>query len=119
MNNSYIRVLVRAARKDKEAQVRGVCETVESYLWSTDSRPAYRGICALRSSKPPPCCSADGTILTGGSETRVQWAGYFEELYRVDPHGREFSGNVDAVRDADHPVNCDPPTLEETRGAVN
>ena len=33
--------------------------------------------------------------------------------------GREFPGVVDAVRDADPPVSCDPPTLEETRRAVN
>ena len=60
---------VRAVRRDKEAQVRGVCETVESHLWSTDSRPAYRGIRTLCSSRPPPHCStvkaANGTTLTG------------------------------------------------------
>ena len=28
--------------RDKEAQVGGVCEIVESHLWSTDSQPAYR-----------------------------------------------------------------------------
>ena len=52
-----------------------------------------------------PCCStvnaADGMTLAGESEIRARWAGYFEELYRVDPLGREFPGDVDAVRDAD------------------
>ena len=33
--------------------------------------------------------------------------------------GREFPGDVDAVRDADPPVSCDPPTLEEIRRAVS
>ena len=31
----------------------------------------------------------------------------------------EFPGDVDVVRDADPSVSCDPPTLEETRRAVN
>ena len=74
-------------------------------MWPTDSRPAYRGIRTLRSSRPPPHCStvkaADGTTLTGESEIRARWAGYFEELYRAEPPGREFPEDVDAVRDAD------------------
>ena len=45
---------VRALRVDKEADVRGICEGVEHYLWSSDSRPAFRRICALCSSKPIP-----------------------------------------------------------------
>ena len=32
------REAVRAVRRDKEAQVRGVCETVESHLWSRPIR---------------------------------------------------------------------------------
>ena len=42
------REAVRAMRRDKEAQVHGVCETAESHLWSTDFRPAYSGIQTLR-----------------------------------------------------------------------
>ena len=38
------REAVRAVRRNKEAQVHGVCDTVESHLCSTDSRPAYRGM---------------------------------------------------------------------------
>ena len=83
-------------RRDKEAQVRGACETVESHLWSSDSRSAYRGIRTLRSSRLPPRCStvkaADGTTLTGESEIRARWAGYFEELYHVDPPTVSFQG---------------------------
>ena len=102
--------------------MRGICEEVESHLWSSDPRPAYRGIRALRSSKPPPRCSsvrsADGVTLTEDSEIRARWAGYFEELYSAEPPGREFPWDVEHVQEADPPVNCDPPTLEETRRAV-
>ena len=45
---------IRVLRVDKEAYVRGICEGVEHHLWSSDSCPAYRGICALHSSKPIP-----------------------------------------------------------------
>ena len=83
------REAARVVRKVKEAQVREICETVDSHMWSTDSRPAYRGVPTFRFSRPPPRCStvkvADGTALTGESEIRARWAGYFEELYRVDP----------------------------------
>ena len=65
---------VRALRVDKEADVRGFCEDVEHHLWSSDSRPAYRGICALRSSKPIPRCTAvkaeGGGLLTEESEVK-------------------------------------------------
>ena len=90
------REAVRAVRRDKKAQVNGVCEAMESHLWSTYSRPAYRGIQTLRSSRAPPCCStvkaADGTALTGESEIRARWARYFEELYRVNPPVVSFPG---------------------------
>ena len=42
---------VCALRVDKEAYVRGICEGVLHQLWLSDSRPAYRGIRTLRSSK--------------------------------------------------------------------
>jgi len=38
--------------------VRGICEGVEYHLWSSDSRPAYRGIRTLK----------------------AHWDGYFERL---------------------------------------
>ena len=34
---------LRRKSMDKEAYVRGICERVEHHLWSSDSRPAYRG----------------------------------------------------------------------------
>ena len=49
---------VHALRVDKEADVQGICEGIEHHLWSSDSHPAYRGIYALRSSKPFPWCTA-------------------------------------------------------------
>ena len=49
---------VRALWVDKEAYVRGLYEGLENHLWSGDSRPAYRGIRALCSSKPFPRCNA-------------------------------------------------------------
>ena len=52
------RKTVRVLRVEKEAHVRGIWEGVEIHLWSRDSRPAFRGICALRSSKPVPRCTA-------------------------------------------------------------
>ena len=52
------RKTVCAQRVDKEAYVRGICEGVEHHLWSSDSRPAFRGIRALHSSKPVPRCPA-------------------------------------------------------------
>ena len=51
------RKTVSALRMDKEAYVRGICQGVEHHLWSCDSRPAYRGIRALHSSKPVPWCT--------------------------------------------------------------
>ena len=79
---------VRALRVDKEAYVRGICEGVEYHLWSSDSRPAYRGIRALHSSKPIPRSTAvreeSGWLLTEESEVKASWAGYFERLYQRD-----------------------------------
>ena len=83
------RKTVCALRVDKQAYVRGICEGVEYHLWTGDSRPAYRGIRALRSSKPIPRSTAvraeSGGLLTEESEVKARWAGYFERLYQADP----------------------------------
>ena len=67
---------VRALRADKEAYVRGICEGLEPHLWSSDSRPAYRGICALCPSKPVPRCTVviteGGELLTEESEVKAR-----------------------------------------------
>ena len=56
----------------KEAYVRGIFEGEEHHLWSSDSHPASRGICTLRSSKPVPRCttvrSEGGGLSTEESE---------------------------------------------------
>ena len=71
--------------------MRGNCEGVEHHLGMSDSRLAYRGICALRSSKPVPRCAAvrveGGALLTEESEVKARCAGYFEHLYQADPTG--------------------------------
>jgi len=84
----------RALRVDKEGYVRGICEGVEHHLWSGESRPAYRGICALHSAKPVTWCTAvrvEGHgLLTEESEVKALWAGYFEQLYQADPPAVEL-----------------------------
>ena len=79
------RKTVRALRVDKEVYVRGICERVEHHLWSSDSHPACRGICALCSSKPITRCTAvgaeGGRLLTEESKVKARRAGYFEQLY--------------------------------------
>ena len=76
---------VCALRLGKESNVRAICEEVEHHLWSSDSHPAYRGIHALRSSKPIPWCPAvrveGGGLLTEESKVKAHWASYFERLY--------------------------------------
>ena len=68
--------LFRELMMDKEAHVRGICEGVEHHLWSSDSRPAYRGIHALRSSKPVTrytvITAEGGDILTEESEVKAR-----------------------------------------------
>ena len=74
--------------------MRGICEGLEHHLWSSDSRPAYRGIHTLRSSKLVPRCTAvraeGGRLLTEESAVKARWAGYFERLYQADPPGVEL-----------------------------
>ena len=83
-----------ALRVDKEAYVRGICEGVEHHLWSSDFRPACRGIHALCSCKPVPQCyavrSEGGGLLTEESEVKACWVGYFERLYQSDPPAVEL-----------------------------
>ena len=64
-------------RVDKEAYVRGICEGVAHHLWSSDSHHTYRGICALRSSKPIPRYTEVGTVVGGllTEESEVKPAG--------------------------------------------
>ena len=96
---------------------------VAHHLWSSDSRPAYRGICALCSSNPIPRCTAvraeSGRLLTEESEVKARWAGYFERLYQGDPPAVELDVRAVTIPVADPPINCDPPSFVETQAAVN
>ena len=101
--------IVRAQTVDKEDYVRGICEGVVHHLWLSDSHPAYRGICTLRSSKPVPRCTAvraeTGGLLTEESEVKARWAGYFERLYRADPPVVELDVRGVTIPIADPPIN--------------
>ena len=101
----------------------GICEGLEHHLWSSDSRPAYRGIRALRSAKPIPRCTAvraeGGRLLTEESEVKAQWAGYFERLYQDDPPAVELDVRGVTIPVADPPINCGPPSFVEKQTAVN
>ena len=94
-------------RVHKEASVRGICEGVEHHLWSGDSHPAFRGIHALRSSKPIPRCTAVragcGGLLTEEFKVKACSAGYFEWVYQADPPANELE-----VRGVTFPI-ADPP----------
>ena len=104
---------------DKEAFVRGICEGVEHHLWSSESRPANRGIRALRSSKPIPHCTAvreeGGRLLTEESEVKARWAGYFERLYQADPPAVELDVRGVTIPIADPLINCGPPSFVQHR----
>ena len=104
------RQTVCALRVDKEAYMRGICEGVEHHLWSSDSRPAYRGIRTLRLSKPVPRCTAvraeGGGLLTEESEVKARWAIYFEQLYQADPPSVELDVRGVTIPVADPPINC-------------
>ena len=95
---------------DKEAYVREICEGVEHHLWSSDSHPAYSGICALRSTKPIPWCTAvraeGGGLLTKESEVKARWAGYFERLYQAYPAAVKLDVRGVTIPIADPPINC-------------
>ena len=103
--------------------MRGICEGVEHHLWSRDSRPAYRGIRALRSSKPIPRYTTvgaeGGRLLTEESEVKARWAGYFERLHQADPPAVDLDVSGVTIPIADPPINCGPPSLVETQAAVN
>ena len=110
---------MRALRVDKEAYMREICEGVEHHLWSSDSRPAYRGVRTLRSSKPIPRSTAaraeGGLLLTEESEVKAHLASYFERLYKADPPAVEFDVRGVIILIADPPINCDQLSFEKTQ----
>ena len=117
------RKTVHALRVDKEAYVRGICEGVEHHLWTGDTHPAYRGMRALRSSKPTPRSSAvrseSGRLTTEEFEVKDRWAGCFEQLNKADPPDVELDVRGVTIPIADLPFNFGPPSFVETQAAVN
>jgi len=79
---------------DKEAYMRGICEGVEQHLWSSDSRPAYRGICAFPVSRCTAVRAVGCGLLTEESEVKARWAGYFERMSQADPPTVELDVRV-------------------------
>ena len=102
--------------------MRGICEQVEHHLWSSDARPAYRGIQALRSVPSHPRCmsvKADtGEVLSEEDQVRARWADYFERLYKADPPVHQIDISDDSQVSDAPPVNTSLPSLLETRKAV-
>ena len=100
--------------------MRGICEEVEHQLWSSDSRPAYRGMHALHSSKPISRCTAVRVeAVDRGVRSEGRWAGYFERLYQVDRPAVELDVSGVTIPIADPPINCDPSSVVEIQAAVN
>ena len=87
---------------------------MEHHLWSSDSCPAYLGICALLSSKPVPRCTAvraeGGGLLTEEFEVKAHCAGYFERQYQADPPVVELVVRGVKIYIADSTINCEPPS---------
>ena len=57
--------------------------------------------------------------MTEKSEVKVLWAGYFERLYQTDPPAVKLDFRGVTIPVADTTINCGPPSLVETRAAVN
>ena len=77
----------------------------------------------MRSSKAVPPCIAVGAegggLLTEESEVKARLAGYFEQLYQVDPPTVELDVRGVTIPIADPLMNCSPPSFGETQNAVN
>ena len=95
------RKAVKSIREDAERRVQEVCLQVECHLGTADARPAYMALRKLRSGKSSQrdCTvkAADGKILVEESEVKARWAGYFEELFNVDPPSRTLPDEGAAV----------------------
>ena len=57
--------------------------------------------------------------MTEESKVKARWASYFERLYQTDPPTVKLDIRGVTITVADPPINCGPPSLVETRAAVN
>ena len=48
--------------------------------------------------------------MTKGCEVKACWAGYFEQLYQIDPPVVELDFRGVTILIANPPINCGPPT---------
>ena len=75
-------------RKDEERYVRGLAEDVECHLNANDLRPAYQALKKVHSkstSQVSAIRTADGCLVSDADKQMARWAGYFEQLFTVDP----------------------------------
>ena len=71
-----------------ERYVRGLAEDVECHLNANDLRPAYRALKKVHSkstSQVSAIRTADGCLVSDADKQMARWAGYFEQLFTVDP----------------------------------
>lgn len=112
----------KSLRDDKECWIRGIAEEVEKHLFSSGSQPAYQALKRLRSKSSSHEISvkaADGSVLTDPDECRTRWAEYFQQLFAAAPPAAQLNTSTAVIQIADPPISVAPPTLEETRLAVN
>ena len=57
--------------------------------------------------------------MTEESDVKACWAGYFKRLHQTDSPAVEFDVRGVTIHIADPPINCDPPSFEETQAAMN
>ena len=100
---------LHALRVEKEADVQGIFQGIE-HLWSSDTHPSYRGIHALRSSKPIFHCTAvraEGWwALDRGVRVKARWDSYFKQMYQAGPPAVELDVRGVTIPIADLPINC-------------
>ena len=99
-----------------------MCEGVERHLWSSDSRPAYRGICALHSSKPVPQCTAvraEGCgLLTGQVRSGQVWEHAPEQRVAASTFRRYSRGLRLEESEVDRGVRSEGPLYQAHPPAV-
>ena len=115
------RECIRAVKRDREARLRDLCETVDRHVNTGDARLAFRAIRQLRAPASRTRCAgvraADGHVLSE-EDVPKRWAEYFEELHGADPPSRELPTKDAAPLAPDPPISIDEPDLAEIRKAL-